>query len=75
MTGQPGLPFVHRRGEAGPNQTRSKQDCLEKIFPSLGSQLVFVKVFVHVHVAEVVLLLLGKLRMEISVSKYYTDFL
>lgn len=45
------------------------------MLPSLGSQLIFVEVFVHVHVAEVVLLLLGKLRMEISVSKYSRAYL
>lgn len=54
----------------GLNQTRSKQDCLEMIFPSLGSQLIFVKVIIHVHIAEVVLLLHWKLQMKIIVSKY-----
>lgn len=71
VTGQPGLPFIHRRGEVGQNQTRSKQDCLEKILPSLASQLRFAKVFIQVHIAEVVLLLHGKLRMKTSVSKDY----
>lgn len=67
-TGQTCPPIHPQERGGGSEPEQSEQDCLEKILPEIASQLIFVKVFIQVHIAEVVLLLHRKLRMKTSVS-------